>query len=416
MFSLRDRRFSGSHLEQDRRRISNLFKGNVIGAWYCPSDLKSLFQDSARTTGVSSIGDPIGCLMDLSGQGNHAIQATSAARPIYDNISTTLGLEYQIVPRIKHDFVDDKLFWTGVTGTYNIAVCNISEIQFYTAKLIQTTGSIPIVDLVGMIILNRSFTDIEKKNITHYFNALFPISLASGFKFECNATSYIGRGGTSTGNILWTFGGGTILTTMFSSTQPTRKRESLTFSSEPYTALTIFYCHSNQLTGSIPNLSANTALTIFYCQSNQLTGSIPTLSANTALTTFSCPTNQLTGSIPTLSANTALTDFYCHSNQLTGSIPTLSANTALTTFYCHTNQLSSWTDGIVSSTVGDFQAQNNNLSAAAINAILAAFVAANKITGTRILNIGGTGNAAPTGQGITDKATLQSRGWTVTTN
>jgi len=40
-------------------------------------------------------------------------------------------------------------------------------------------------------------------------------------------------------------------------------------------------------------------------------------------------------------------------------------------------------------------------------------VAAGASGGT--LNLAGT-NAAPTGQGITDKATLNSRGWTVTTN
>jgi len=104
-------------------------------------------------------------------------------------------------------------------------------------------------------------------------------------------------------------------------------------------ALTKFDCHSNQLTGSIPDLSSNTALTTFDCYINQLTGSIPDLSSNTALTAFSCSINQLTGSIPDLSSNTALTTFYCHANQLTGSIPDLSSNTALTTFYCSINQL-----------------------------------------------------------------------------
>jgi len=72
--------------------------------------------------------------------------------------------------------------------------------------------------------------------------------------------------------------------------------------------------------------------------------------------------------------------------------------------------------GYISNSLGDFRAENNLLTAKAVNAILAAFVLANKTTGTRILNLGGTGNASPTGQGITDKATLISRGWTVTTN
>ncbi|MEN9936053.1 MAG: Nonlabens phage [Chloroflexota bacterium] len=182
------------------------------------------------------------------------------------------------------------------------------------------------------------------------------------------------------------------------------------------TALTAFRCYNNQLTGSIPSLSANTALSVFNCYNNQLTGSIPSLSANTALSVFLCFGNQLTGSIPSLTANTALTDFRCFGNQLTGSIPSLSANTALSVFYCYTNQLTGWSGGTVSATLGDFQAQNNLLTQAAVDAILAAFVAAGRTTGTRNLNLGGTGNATPSATGLTDKATLQSRGWTVTTN
>jgi hypothetical protein len=85
-------------------------------------------------------------------------------------------------------------------------------------------------------------------------------------------------------------------------------------------------------------------------------------------------------------------------------------------FRCQTNQLTGFAGGSVANTLGNFQAQTNQLNSTAVNAILAAFVAANKTTGTRILNLGGTGNSAPTGQGITDKATLISRGWTVTTN
>ena len=111
-----------------------------------------------------------------------------------------------------------------------------------------------------------------------------------------------------------------------------------------------------------------------------------------------------------------LITFYCASNQLTGAIPSLTTNTALTVFYCNSNQLTGYAGGLVSNTVGDFSAQNNLLTTTAVNALLSAFVTANRTTGTRTLNLGGTGNAAPTGQGIADKATLVSRGWTVTTN
>jgi hypothetical protein len=172
----------------------------------------------------------------------------------------------------------------------------------------------------------------------------------------------------------------------------------------------------NRVTGSIPDLSLNIKLTGFFCFFNLLTGSIPSLSANVLLEAFYCDRNQLTGAIPNLSNNIKLIDFRCYTNQLTGNIPNLDSNTALAVFYCQTNNLTGFAGGTVPITLGDFQAQNNQLTTTAVNAILSAFVAANKTTGTRILNLGGTGNAAPTEQGLIDKATLQSRGWTVTTN
>jgi Leucine-rich repeat (LRR) protein len=176
-----------------------------------------------------------------------------------------------------------------------------------------------------------------------------------------------------------------------------------------------FRCPNNQLTGSIPSLSANTGLLDFYCQTNQLTGTIPSLSVNTELQIFHCATQQglikLTGPIPNLDNNTQLRDFYCFTNQLTGPIPSLSANTFLRDFRCQSNQLTGFAGGSVANTLERFEAHNNQLTSAAVNAILAAFVAANKTAGTRILNLGGTGNAAPTGQGLVDKQTLLDRGW-----
>src|SRR5690606_36068748 len=37
------------------------------------------FQDTAAST-PAAVGDPVGCLLDLSGNGNHLVQATSTAR------------------------------------------------------------------------------------------------------------------------------------------------------------------------------------------------------------------------------------------------------------------------------------------------------------------------------------------------
>lgn len=186
------------------------------------------------------------------------------------------------------------------------------------------------------------------------------------------------------------------------------------------TQLIDFRCDTNRFTGNIPLLNANTQLAIFSCHNNELTGFIPNLDSNTQLSIFWCHdqlgATKLTGSIPSLNNNTQLSIFWCHNNQLEGSIPSLSNNSSLLFFGCYGNQLTDFSGGSVSPSLGDFQAQDNQLNSAAVNAILAAFVAANKTTGVRVLLLGGSGNEPPTGQGITDKATLASRGWVINTN
>ena len=215
----------------------------------------------------------------------------------------------------------------------------------------------------------------------------------STWVFTVGGTSYTGRGGEIAGDarVSWKFGSGIEKTTMFEYKVTTEPNENLTFWISDSSKLISFDCSGNQLTGSIPSLTTNTALDGFGCSYNQLTGSIPSLTTNTALTGFDCSDNQLTGSIPSLTTNTALTGFDCSDNQLTG-----------------------FGGGSVSNTLIGFYALNNLLTESAVNSILDVFVVANGNDGALVLN--GTGNAAPTGQGLIDKATLQSRGWTVTTN
>jgi hypothetical protein len=60
-----------------------LFQIGSVGAWYDPSDLATLFQDSAGTVPVTTPGQPVGKMLDKSGRGNHASQATAGQRPIF---------------------------------------------------------------------------------------------------------------------------------------------------------------------------------------------------------------------------------------------------------------------------------------------------------------------------------------------
>ncbi|MGF1549198.1 MAG: hypothetical protein ACFBQW_01480 [Sphingomonadaceae bacterium] len=60
---------------------ADLFASGEAGAWYDPSDLSSMHQDSAGTT-AAVLDQPVGRIADKTGNGFHATQATSARRPI----------------------------------------------------------------------------------------------------------------------------------------------------------------------------------------------------------------------------------------------------------------------------------------------------------------------------------------------
>lgn len=72
---------------------SALFANGEEGAWYDPSDLSTLFQNSDGTTAVS-VGDPVGYMADKSGNGNHAIQATSDKRPTLQQDGSLYFLQF----------------------------------------------------------------------------------------------------------------------------------------------------------------------------------------------------------------------------------------------------------------------------------------------------------------------------------
>ena len=74
--------------------IAALYGNDEQGAMYDPSDLSTLFQDDAGTTPVTADGQPVGLMLDLSGNGNHATQDTAASRPLYRTDGTLHWLEF----------------------------------------------------------------------------------------------------------------------------------------------------------------------------------------------------------------------------------------------------------------------------------------------------------------------------------
>lgn len=71
---------SGKTLAQ---QVAAIFAGGEQGAWYDPSDLSTLFQDSAGSIPVTNTAQQVGLMLDKSGRGKHAVQATTINRPIF---------------------------------------------------------------------------------------------------------------------------------------------------------------------------------------------------------------------------------------------------------------------------------------------------------------------------------------------
>lgn len=79
-----------------------LFEDGRPGYWGDPSDLSTLFQDTAGTIPVTAAGQSVARMNDKSGRGNHAMQADAARRPTLQQ--DVAGKYY-----LSYDGVDDGL-------------------------------------------------------------------------------------------------------------------------------------------------------------------------------------------------------------------------------------------------------------------------------------------------------------------
>ena len=86
--------------------VVSLFKDGQQGFWYDPTKINTLFQDSSGTIAVTADGQPVGLVLDNSGNNNNATQSISASRPTY-NVNPE---------RLTLDKVDDSIVVNIPTG------------------------------------------------------------------------------------------------------------------------------------------------------------------------------------------------------------------------------------------------------------------------------------------------------------
>lgn len=93
------------------RVVAGIVRAND-GAIFDPSDLSTLFQDAAGTTPVTAVEQPVGKMLDKSGNGYHASQPITASRP-------TLSARYNLLT--KTDNLADAA-WAKLNTTVSSAV------------------------------------------------------------------------------------------------------------------------------------------------------------------------------------------------------------------------------------------------------------------------------------------------------
>ena len=145
---------------------SELFKAGQQGTLYNYFDIENLFQDTAGTTPVTVNGDPVGLVLDNSGNGINATQSVSSKRMVYKTSPPSLYL----------DKVDDELIinvpaggWVGtmvlatVNGTASYGV-NIPAGDYKLGGQYFSSSNI-----VGALFRDGALTDIEKSDVEGYF-------------------------------------------------------------------------------------------------------------------------------------------------------------------------------------------------------------------------------------------------------
>ncbi|WP_306119886.1 MULTISPECIES: DUF2793 domain-containing protein [unclassified Roseitalea] len=153
-----------------------LFGGGEDGAWCSPADLSTVFEDAAATTQAAET-DPVGHVVDRSGNQAHATQAGASLRP--QLAGTTHG-------RLVLDGVDDKLTHTfagPVVGDLLIAgtdgcwieegidetTLDIGPIDAPISRRLFASGVLG--DIVGWLVIDRATTAGERADFVAYYNA-----------------------------------------------------------------------------------------------------------------------------------------------------------------------------------------------------------------------------------------------------
>lgn len=120
---------------------ASLFTGGTGGAWLDPSDLSAMWQDSARTTKVTAVGQPVGYLADKSGTARDLWQPSAGARPTLQKDATTGAYYLQFSGAQFMVSVTSAAYQFSLGVTAVVAVQAASWSELVTRKLMTTSSN-----------------------------------------------------------------------------------------------------------------------------------------------------------------------------------------------------------------------------------------------------------------------------------
>lgn len=144
----------------------SLFNSGENGAWFTPSDLATLFQDSAGTTAVAAVNDPVGLMSDVSGNDNDAEQSNNALRPDYKQQGLVNWIDFSGSEALVVSFGSS----LGSACTIAYAVVDDDPV-ILTGQTVGSTYSIT-ADNAEFIILDRALTALEEDRLFNYLKAV----------------------------------------------------------------------------------------------------------------------------------------------------------------------------------------------------------------------------------------------------
>lgn len=135
-----------------------LFANGEKGMIYDPSDLRTLWQDSARTTRITASTNPVGAMDDLSPNGWHMTQATSTARPLYNDSASIKSLVYDGTDDLLSSIVAASVFRNKTFGTLIAAIKATATGVLGVGPIVNTGASAT----AGRLTITKDTTDVMR--------------------------------------------------------------------------------------------------------------------------------------------------------------------------------------------------------------------------------------------------------------